>query len=316
MANLIEHYLLQLKSLLPAKLRDDVAAELGESIRANVAERERTLGRALNDDELAGVLKGYGHPLLVAGRYLPMQELIGPRLFPLYWYTLQAVVIVIAVVTGILVGIALLTAGRGGLSVLWDGVSFAITAAAWVTFLFATADRCSVRFKLFEDFDPRELELGIFGVRAAPLSPIPRSDTVFEIATLAIFVAWWLDWISFTSRLGSGATIVFTSALEPFFWPLLALALVDLVRLAVDFVYPYRTWPRVLVRLLINIAWLAALVIVFRTEGLLTVVTDGGVTTADSALAIARVVFNVAVAGMTIVTAALVATDVVRLVRR
>jgi hypothetical protein len=316
MANLIEHYLLQLKSLLPAKLRDDVAAELAESIRSSVAERERALGRALNDDELAGVLKGYGHPLLVAGRYLPMQELIGPRLFPLYWYTLQAVVIVIAVVTGVLIGIALLTVGRGGLSVLWDGVGFALTAAACVTFLFAALDRGSVRLKLFEDFDPRKLELGIFGVRAAPLSAIPRSDTVFEIATLAIFVAWWLDWISFTPRLGSGVSIAFTSAIEPFFWPLLVLAVVDLARLAVDFVYPYRTWPRVLARLLINIAWLAALVTVFRTDGLLTVIADAGVETTDSSLAIARLVFNVTVAGMTLVTAALVATDVVRLVRR
>ena len=316
MANLIEHYLLQLKSLLPAKLRDDVAAELGESIRSSVADRERALGRSLNDDELAGVLKGYGHPLLVAGRYLPMQELIGPRLFPIYWYTLQAVVIVIAVVTGILVGIVLLTVGRGGLSVLWDGVGFALTAAAWVTFFFATAERCSVHFNLFENFDPRELELGIFGVRAAPLSPIPRSDTVFEIATLVIFVAWWLDWITFTPRLGSGVSIAFTPAIEPFFWPLLVLAVIDLARLALDFVYPYRTWPRVLARLLINIAWLVALVTVFRTDGLLTVIADAGVEATDSSLAIARLVFNVTVAGMTLVTAALVATDVVRLVRR
>jgi len=314
MADLVEHYLLQLRSLLPAKQRDDIANELGESIRGTVAERERELGRALSEDELAGVLKGYGHPVLVAGRYLPIQELIGPRLFPLYWYALQAVVIVIAVVTGVLVGIALLTGARTGMQVLVDGFYFALLAAACVTITFAVLDHGSTRLKMFEDFDPRKFELGVLGVRAAPLSPIPRSDTVFEIATLIIFVAWWVGWLAFTPVLGSGATIRFTSAIEPYFWPLLVLAVVDLVRLGIDFVYPYRTWPRVLARLLINVTWLVALVLVFRADDLITVVPADG--TADGALTIARSVFKTTVGVLAVVTAALIATDVVRLIRR
>ena len=52
------------------------------------------------------------NPMLVAGRYLPMQHLIGPDVFPLYWYVLQAVLIVITVIGGLLAGIALLTEPR------------------------------------------------------------------------------------------------------------------------------------------------------------------------------------------------------------
>ena len=94
MNTLVEHYLLQLQTFLPAKQREDIAAELRESIRSAVEDRERELGRALTDDELNSVLEGFGHPMLVAGRYLPMQQLIGPDVFPLYWYVLQAVLIV------------------------------------------------------------------------------------------------------------------------------------------------------------------------------------------------------------------------------
>jgi len=315
MADLVEHYLLQLRSLLPAKQREDIATELRESIRGAVAERERELGRALSDDELASVLKGYGHPLLIAGRYLPIQELIGPRLFPFYWYALQAVVIVIAVVTGILAGIAFLTGARTGLQVLVDGFWFALIAAACVTITFAVLDHGSARFKMFEDFDPRKFELGVLGVRAAPLSPISRSDTVFEIATLIIFVAWWVGWVHWTPVIGSGAAIQFTSAIDPYYWPLLALAVVDLSRLAVDLVYPYRTWPRVLVRLTINVLWLSAFVLLFRTDGLLTAIAIDGAATAD-ALSITQNVLKPTLVVLAVITAALIATDVVRLVRR
>jgi len=314
MADLVDHYLLQLRSLLPAKLREDVAAELGESIRTSVADRERELGRALGEDDLAQVLKGYGHPLLVAGRYLPMQELISARLFPLYWYVLQAVVIVIAVVTGILAGIAFLTDARTGMQVIFDGFWFALAVSACVTIAFACIDRSSVRLKIFENFDPRKFKLGVLGVRAAPLSPISRPDTVFEIATLVIFVAWWIGWVDFVNVVGSGVPIAFTARLEPFFWPLLALAVIDLVRLTVDFLYPYRTWPRVLIRLVVNLAWVAAFVLAFRTDGLFTAVAGADVSA--RAMEIAETAFRITVAGLAVVTAALVATDAVRLVRR
>jgi len=317
MANLVDHYLLQLRSLLPAKLRDDVAAELGESIHAAIAERELGLGHALGDEEIATVLKTYGHPLIVAGRYLPVQELISPRVFPLYWYALQAVVIVIAVITGILGGIALLTLGRSGLmQILADGLWFALCAAALVTIVFAILDHYGAGMKTLENFDPRKLELGIFGVRAAPLSPIPRADTVFEIAMLGIFVAWWIGLIEFTPVLGSGVAIGFTGKIEPFFWPVLALSVIDLARLGLDFAYPYRTWPRVLARLIINVAWLTALALVFRMDGLLaaTAASDGA--TASSALVLAQMVFQITVGMLAVVTGALIATDVVRLIRR
>ena len=317
MASLVDHYLLQLKSLLPARAREDVAAELGESIHTAIAERERSLGRTINDDELAEILKSYGHPLLVAGRYLPMQELIGPRVFPLYWYALQAVTMVIAVVTGMLAGIALLTTRTTAMQVIVGGFWLALAAAACVTIAFAVLDHGGIRVRFLDTFDPRKLELGLFGMRAAPLSPIPRADTVFELATLAIFVAWWTGALDFVSVLGAGTEIGFTVAIEPFFWPVLALAVVDLGRLSIDFMRPYRTRPRVILRLVINVGWLVALVLAFRTDGLLAAQATGGAVAASTrALTIAQGAFEVVVGVLTVITAGLIATDVVRLLRR
>ena len=318
MSTLIDHYLLQLKSLLPASQRDDIARELGDSIRSTVDERERDLGRKLTDDELNTALRGFGHPLLVAGRYLPMQQLIGPDVFPIYWYVLQAVVIVIAVLGGVIAGIALLTEPRATQAagqVVWRFFWIALDAAALVTLVFAVLDHEKVRFRFLQKFDARKISSGILGVRAAPISPIARHDTVFEIATVVVLLAWWLDWIVFPSAF-MGVVLRLSPAIEPFFYPVIVLCAVDLVRLAVDFLYPYRTRPRVALRLVLNAAWLALFVIAFRADGLVQIAQNLRAGDPDQVLWIAQLAFRILLFVLALVSAGLVATDAVRLVRR
>jgi hypothetical protein len=320
MTGLVDYYLLQLKSYLPAKHREDIAAELSETIHAAVEERERALGHKLSDEELGVVLKGYGHPLLVAGRYLPMQHLIGPGVFPIYWYALQGVSIVIAVIGGIVAGIALLTASRPVLAVLQvvaDIFWTMLVACALVTFVFAVIDRARVRFRALDAFEPRKLHSGIFGVRAAPLSPVPRHDTIFEVASTAILLLWWIGWLDFTSIVPSGLSAEFTRGIEPFFWPVVGVCLVELVRLGIDLIRPYRTPLRTVWRLCLNCVWLALIVLLFRTDGLIAAgaalidpdQAERAVWSMNLALRVALFVLGV---GM----AALIATDAVRLVRR
>src|SRR6185436_9671064 len=167
MSTLVDHYLLQLRTFLPAKQRDDIAAELRESITSAVEDRERELGRPLSDEEINVVLRGFGHPMVVAGRYLPMQQLIGPDVFPLYWYVMQAVLIVIAVVGGLMVGIALLTAPRAMQAALQVAVNFwwfALQVAAVVTLSFAALDYGKARFSFLDRFDARNLSAGVLGL--------------------------------------------------------------------------------------------------------------------------------------------------------
>jgi len=164
MSTLVDHYLLQLRTFLPSKQRDDIASELRESITSAVEERERELGRPLSDNELNEVLRGFGHPMVVAGRYLPMQQLIGPDVFPLYWYVMQAVLIVITVVGGLLMGVLLLTAPNPIQAALQVAINFwwiALQVAAVVTFVFATLDYCKARFSFLEKFDARSVSASV-----------------------------------------------------------------------------------------------------------------------------------------------------------
>jgi hypothetical protein len=318
MSTLVDHYLLQLKTFLPAKQRDDIAAELRESIASAVEDRERELGRMLTDAELNHVLRGFGHPMVVAGRYLPMQQLIGPDVFPLYWYVMQAVLIVIAVIGGSLMGVALLTAPRAGQSALQVAVNFwwiALHAAALVTIVFAALDYGKARFAFLDKFDARKITPGIWGVRGAPLSAIPRADTVFEIATTVILLFWWVEWLVFPSE-WLGVVLRLSPAIESFFYPVLALCIVELVRLGVDLVRPYRTVPRVALRLVLNLAWLTVFVLAYRTEGLVEIAEVVRSENPERVLRMAQVSMSIALFGCATVTAILAATDVVRLVRR
>ena len=86
--DLLERYIHAVRFWLPRDQQDDVAAELAEDIRSQIEEQESRLGRALNESEVAALLKQRGRPLLVANRYRPQQYLIGPALFPVYRFVL------------------------------------------------------------------------------------------------------------------------------------------------------------------------------------------------------------------------------------
>ena len=317
MSTLVDHYLLQLKTFLPAKQRDDIAAELRESITSAVEERERELSRTLTDSELNAVLRGFGHPMVVAGRYLPVQHLIGPNVFPLYWYVLQAVLIVITIIAGFVMGIALLTAPNAAQAALQVAVSFwwiALQAAAVVTFVFAALDYGNARFSFLDRFDARRVKPGVWGVRGASMSAIPRADTVFEMAATAIFLLWWVEWVPFPRVLS--VVLRLSAAADPFFYPVVALCIAEFVRLGVDLIRPYRTVLRVLLRLVFNVVWLALIVLAYRTEGLLEIAEVTRPGNPEGVLAMAQASMNIALFVMAIVTAMLIATDVVRLFRR
>jgi hypothetical protein len=86
--DLLERYLQAVGKYLPAKGKKDTLAELRANLLAEMEGREEELGRQLNEAEVAAVLEQHGRPVIVAARYLPQHFLIGPGLFPMYWFTL------------------------------------------------------------------------------------------------------------------------------------------------------------------------------------------------------------------------------------
>ncbi len=93
---ILDNYLKAVRSYLPQAQKDDIIQELSENIRSQVEDKESELGRPLNDVEMQAILKGHGHPLVVAGRYRQDEgsftfgkQLIGPALFPFYTQVLS-----------------------------------------------------------------------------------------------------------------------------------------------------------------------------------------------------------------------------------
>lgn len=142
--NLVDRYLQAVTPLLPKAERADILRELSENILSQLQDKEAELGRPLQEGEQAAVLKTHGHPLLVASRYrrAPVQQPIGPSIFPFYWFVLKTL-FWIAVAVGALNSIALLASGEPVGQLLWGLLTFGYVALAvfgWVTLLFAVLD--------------------------------------------------------------------------------------------------------------------------------------------------------------------------------
>ena len=89
--DLVERYLAAIRRNLPAKRADDIVAELADDVHSRREDRERQLGRPLSDEETSAMLRDFGHPLVIAGRYRQHQHLIGPQVFPFYLFVMKVV---------------------------------------------------------------------------------------------------------------------------------------------------------------------------------------------------------------------------------
>src|SRR5262249_40675342 len=110
---LVDRYLLAIRPLLPSEQRDDIIAELTDNIHAQVEDKEKELGRSLDEAELEALLQDHGSPMTVARQYggddrsLAFgRQLIGPELFPIYWKVLRINVwLGLAVTSAVAVGL-------------------------------------------------------------------------------------------------------------------------------------------------------------------------------------------------------------------
>jgi hypothetical protein len=82
---IVEDYLRIVALLLPKAQRDDIVAELRDTVLTRIEARESELDRPLTEAETEALLREIGHPLVVAARYRGgAQQVVGPTLYP-YW---------------------------------------------------------------------------------------------------------------------------------------------------------------------------------------------------------------------------------------
>ena len=272
---LVERYLQAVSSYLPKTQSSDIVAELKDSLLSQIEEREAGLGRALDAEELQALIQQNGHPMLVASRYLPQQHLIGPSVYAYWWFSLRLVLIIIAIVHGLLGVVAAATSGNPIQSLIHVSVEFAGTALVYigiVTLVFALLDRHQVRIGFFDNWQPSKL---------APVKDqlkIKRGDSLFELVFGVLFISWWLGVLPFPAFIfhdGSPLPFRLSDAWAPFWWGILALTAMDVILAAINLVYPYWKWDRLLLRVLLNVVCLSILWQLFQ-NGELIVLTDAG----------------------------------------
>lgn len=191
--DLIDRYLTAIRWNLPRGANaDDVIAELRDVIASRVEDREESLGRPLGEKEVSALLREFGHPLVVAARYGNQQWLIGPDLFPFYWFALK-VVLAISVVLTILSGVGEIVADGRPIQALIHVLGGAwwslLGNAGLVTLIFAVIERTGWLTDHLSRWSPEHLpDLGDLKFKTKPKNPW---EYLFEVTIGIGFILWW-----------------------------------------------------------------------------------------------------------------------------
>ena len=257
---LLERYLQAVRTYLPKSQQEDILKELRENLRGQIEDRESALGRALNEEGMAEILKKHGHPLLVATRYRQSRHLIGSTLFPFYWLVMKIILAVVGF--GYAVSVLVLVAqGKPFFEVLGALLSYVgavLPTFAVVTIVFAVLDIGNSKFRLLEratkatneQFNPRTLPMLRPASDFPDGKPISRFKTAFELFFSAAFLLWWvrvnpIRKLALFMALGpAGLANKIPFQLGPawniLYWPVIFLTLVAIVQQIATLIYPDR----------------------------------------------------------------------------
>jgi hypothetical protein len=284
---ILDRYLQAVKFWLPNS-QHDIVAELRDDIRSQVEDREAALGRGLNEPEWEAILKERGRPLLVAEKYLPQRSLIGPVLFPAYWFVLKIVLLCylapwIAVWIALLIWSPQYRAQHLGMAALKD--FFVLWMNGWIAFtiptiVFAILERVKRQDWLVKDWSPRRLP------PVRDTQRIPRANSGFELILGVIFGIWWLEILwTLTVFDAGGVKITLSAGWHKFFWAFLLLWIVNTTLSAVNFVRPYWTHFRRGIRAASNFA--SAIVLLLVVNGFIPIMVSGPAIPGDKAAVVA-----------------------------
>ena len=226
---MLERYLNAIAFWLPEEQRKDLLAEIAEDLNAQIEEQQATLGRNLNDADLAALLKRRGRPVVVANAYRPQRSLIGPLWFPAYLFALK-IVGLCYVLPWILVFTVIHRVQQPALP--WSGTLLAawgtlwevgFTAAGVVTLIFALLEFYGKRSDLLDKWSPRQLP----PVRDP--YKIALSSSIAELVANIAFLIWWMAYASSPIMINRST---FQLSLGPawsyFFWSYSALAVFNI----------------------------------------------------------------------------------------
>jgi hypothetical protein len=189
--DLVERYLLNVRTYLPRQGKDDLVTELGGNIRAQVEDREAALGRPLSEEEQSAVLRAHGRPLLVAGHYrsdgrrlVLGREVIGPALFPFFRISLLA--------AGAITGLVLAFGASASMLGLGRPVPWFRTAVFYLSLQLGIATAVFAGMEVWfrrtaQTWDPRRLP-----VPRKPATPgFLRTRALLQLLATGVFLWIW-----------------------------------------------------------------------------------------------------------------------------
>jgi hypothetical protein len=238
--------------------------------------------RAATPDEIAAILKAYGHPVVIAARYSSHDYLIGPGYYPWFWHVQRlAIGLTIAITFGF---VAIRALGSDvPFAAAWKGFGGAIQAAlicfGVVTALFVAAERTKFDMKWGTKWDPRTLP------RDYIREPKSLFEAFFTLAADLLFILFWVKVMPFPNEIplktGGGVALAFSPAWEAVYWPILALAAGSAAIHLSDLIHPAWSRPRALASIIGNLAGLAVLWVLFRSQPLVEMTPVGGASGED-----------------------------------
>lgn len=275
--DLIDRYVDAVRRHLPKSANPDVVSELADSLRSQAEEQEQQLGRALNDEEQASLLKPHGHPWLMASRYMPQQHLIGPALYPYYRQTLTMAVFWV-VLPIVLVGGTVTALYSDQPSVwfsrmitsAWNG---AIYAVGIVTLVFAMLEHERVKFTALENWNPARLPKAGLG------REIPRSETMIGLVFQIAFLLYWTKVVglpNFILRDGEAAQFVAAPIWTELYYPIVLTMAASIGVSLADLIRPWRTTAVSLVDITVSVAALVIATMVMRETHFVTLIGQPG----------------------------------------
>lgn len=268
--DLVDRYLQAVGFWLPRAQKQDILAELSEDLRSQLEDREAELGRALNETEVAEILKQRGRPLLVAAQFMPQRSLIGPALYPIYIFVLKIVSLCyiipwLATWVGIMLfhraeATANLSRDWNSLPTLWTVV---LTQFGIVTVIFAAIDRASVKSCYTRDWDPRKLP------KVKIATPAKRRINSVASLVFAVLGLIWILAIPENPFLILGPAAAFLNAAPIWhlvYWPIVALAIATIFEHAFILARPQLTWFPPIFRIATTLlsAWIVG--VLLRTQ--------------------------------------------------
>lgn len=272
--DLIDIYLNAIRWNLPGAKADDIIAELRDLIASRIEDREEALDRPLTRDETSALLCEFGHPLIVASRYGTQQWLIGPEIFPFYFFALKitlaisaAMLLAVGVVRTIFAERSTVQAFVQSIDGMWWNL---LAGAALVTLIFAILERTGWLTKHLQRWRPEQLP----DLKDLRLKPKSLWETCFEAAMSLAFLLWWTGVIHLPAAMRPGMAVEFAPVWTQLWWPIFAIVAGRLLLNLIQLARPRWRSLQALIATATTVAALAVLATLYHAGRLVTFLSD------------------------------------------